>query len=530
MGLFQSLSVVVLVAVTAINLLLAFTVYRSGRDKLSNQLFGLLSIALSLCLIAARLSLEEGKSSDFSLAWIRLTVFFAIPIVLLFYFLVRSIPTGNLELSKRSVSIHIVGSLLVMTLTLTPLVFFGVVPTTGIPRPIPGPAIIIFAAYVLGGTTSLVYIVIKKVGTLSGVERRQLMYIAFGALIMLSLVISTIIIPVAVFQNGTFVTFFPLYTLIFTGAASYAILRHQLFDIKVIATEAVTLILWVVLFSKVFSAQSSTGALTDLTIFLVVVVFGILLIRGVRKEVEQRRELEVLNQKLELLDKQKDEFLSIASHELRAPMTAIKGYISMTQSGDGGEIPVAAQELLSEAATENDRMIRLVNNMLNVARIEEGRMVYETGEVNLATVVKRVFDEFAFDAKNKALQYSYKPAETIHDMVVVDVDRIHEVVANLINNAIKYTDSGSVDVQLMNSSPEVIRFEVKDTGPGMTPEEVSKLFQKFYRAESYVGKAMGTGLGLYISRLLVEKFGGHIGVTSEKGKGSLFWFELPVKS
>ncbi len=239
--------------------------------------------------------------------------------------------------------------------------------------------------------------------------------------------------------------------------------------------------------------------------------------------------LESVNEKLKFLDKQKTEFLNVASHELRAPMTAIKGYISMTQSGDGGEIPVAAQELLSEAATETDRMIRLVNNMLNVARIEEGRMVFAEGQVHLLEVVERVFNEFNFEAENKALKYSYQPTPNTSDFVTVDVDRIHEVVANLVNNAIKYTDEGEIVVKVFNPNPQIVRFEVTDTGPGMTPDEVGKLFQKFYRADSYIGKKMGTGLGLYISKLLVGKFGGKIGVVSEKSKGSTFWFELPVK-
>jgi signal transduction histidine kinase len=210
-------------------------------------------------------------------------------------------------------------------------------------------------------------------------------------------------------------------------------------------------------------------------------------------------------------------------------MTAVKGYISMVQSGDGGEVPVEAGKLLAEAAAESDRMLRLINNMLNVARIEEGRMVYETGEVKLAEVVERVFNEFTFDAQNKALNYTYEPAANISDLVEVDVDRIHEVVANLINNAIKYTDEGSVVARITNPATALVRVEVEDTGPGMTAEEVGKLFQKFYRAESYVGKKMGSGLGLYISRLLVEKFGGKIGVKSQKGKGSIFWFELPTR-
>jgi signal transduction histidine kinase len=112
--------------------------------------------------------------------------------------------------------------------------------------------------------------------------------------------------------------------------------------------------------------------------------------------------------------------------------------------------------------------------------------------------------------------------------VNVDADKINEVIGNLISNAIKYTEKGFVCVKLLQSGKEKVRFEVVDTGPGISKEETEKLFQKFYRVQSNVGKTTGTGLGLYISRLMIEKFGGKIGVESEVGKGSTFWFEIPL--
>ena len=114
-------------------------------------------------------------------------------------------------------------------------------------------------------------------------------------------------------------------------------------------------------------------------------------------------------------------------------------------------------------------------------------------------------------------------------MVFVDKDRIYEVVGNLVSNGIKYTDTGTVTIKLSNPNPGWIRMEIKDTGIGIPENEQNKLFQKFERAESSVGKTIGTGLGLYISKLLVEEFGGQIGLTSEFGKGSNFWFDLPIK-
>lgn len=247
----------------------------------------------------------------------------------------------------------------------------------------------------------------------------------------------------------------------------------------------------------------------------------------IKEATEQLREA---NSKLKELDKRKDEFISVAAHELRAPLTAVKGYLSMINEGDAGKVSKEVREYLEGALEGAEREIRLVNNMLNVSRIEEGRLVYQMGKCNLATIVKTAFEEFKIEARNKELDFSLNISKNIEDKVFVDQDRIYEVVANFISNAIKYTDKGSIAVTLSQPDEQNVRFEVKDTGYGMTQDEQNKLFQKFFRAESSAGKVLGTGLGLYITKLLIEKFDGKLGVVSEKGKGSTFWFELPVVS
>jgi len=239
------------------------------------------------------------------------------------------------------------------------------------------------------------------------------------------------------------------------------------------------------------------------------------------------RRLKKANKKLKELDKRKDEFLSVAAHELRAPMTAIKGYLSMILEGDAGQVSQKIREFLDDAVSGNDRLIRLVNNMLNVSRIEEGRLTYEMGVVCLAKVADDVYDDFIAEAEEKGLSISLKSPSDIKDRVYVDKDRIHEVIGNLISNAVKYTDKGSVTVRLSNPTPQTIRLEVIDTGSGISEKDQGELFKKFSRAETSAGKAIGSGLGLYISKLLVEKFGGKIGFDSQLGKGSTFWFELP---
>ena len=260
------------------------------------------------------------------------------------------------------------------------------------------------------------------------------------------------------------------------------------------------------------------------------IIFGVLLIRSVVREVKQREKLQELTDRLKAMDKQKDEFISMAAHELRAPMTAIKGYVSMVLEGDTGDIPEKARGFLADANNINDRLIRLVNNMLNVGRIEEGRMVYQIEEENLSNAVRMVFSQFAPEAERKGLEYKLEIPSHIKDKVKVDPDRVQEIIGNFLSNAVKYTDKGFIKVKLSQHDSGRIRCEVVDTGPGISKEEQEKLFQKFHRVESNVGKTTGTGLGLYICKLLVEKFGGKIGIKSESGKGSVFWFELPIIS
>lgn len=243
---------------------------------------------------------------------------------------------------------------------------------------------------------------------------------------------------------------------------------------------------------------------------------------------EVKKKLEVANKKLKTMDKQKDEFISMAAHELRAPMTAIKGYVSMVLEGDTGDIPEKARGFLADANNINDRLIRLVNNMLNVSRIEEGRMVYQIEEENLSNAVRAVFSQFVPEAERKGLEYTLEIPNQIKDKVKVDPDRVQEVIGNFLSNAVKYTDSGSVKLVLSQPNEGSVRCEVIDTGPGISKEEQEKLFQKFHRVESNVGKTTGTGLGLYICKLLVDRFNGKMGLESDLGKGSNFWFELPL--
>lgn len=232
--------------------------------------------------------------------------------------------------------------------------------------------------------------------------------------------------------------------------------------------------------------------------------------------------------KIKEIDKEKDEFISMAAHELRAPLTAIKGYLSMIVEGDAGEVSPKARGFLVDTSAVNERLVRLVNNMLNVSRIEQGKLVFQMDNLHLARAARSAFDTFRAEAERKDLEILLEIPEKISDVVFVDPDKIDEVIANLVSNAVKFTNKGFVKIKLLNLQEGAIRLEVIDSGPGISPEEQKKLFRKFYRVESTSGKTIGTGLGLYICKLLIEKFSGKIGLISNDDKGSTFWFELPI--
>lgn len=301
-------------------------------------------------------------------------------------------------------------------------------------------------------------------------------------------------------------------------------------DEGLIVSLIIALVVGVILLAEMLSPPFLRENFFETAALVLILLLIVIIARNIRHEARKRKGMDELAKKLTEIDKQKSEFISMAAHELRAPMSAIKGYVSMVMEGDAGEISEKARRFLADANDINDRLIRLVNNMLNVSRIEEGRMVFQMEEDNLSHSVRAVFSQFAPEAERKSLKYSLKIPNKIKDRVLVDSDRIQEVIGNLISNAVKYTDKGEVAVKLTQPDKATVRFEVSDTGPGISEEEQKKLFQKFQRVETNVGKTTGTGLGLYISKLLVEKFNGKIGLKSKSGVGSTFWFELPLVS
>ena len=243
---------------------------------------------------------------------------------------------------------------------------------------------------------------------------------------------------------------------------------------------------------------------------------------------QKEQELEQANIKLLELDKLKDEFVSIASHELRTPMGAIRAFASMILAGDYGKVSENLKEPLTDIKTSTERLVLLVNDLLSVARIEAGRMKFNLVDSDINTVIKNVTDSLVPLAKQKNLDLGFKMYEGKPILAQMDVDKVKQVLTNLIGNSLKFTDKGGITLNVQKVD-DMIEVDVTDTGVGIAKEDQEKLFGKFQQANVSGDRPAGTGLGLYISREMIRKMGGEIRIkSSELGKGSTFTFSLPL--
>lgn len=226
------------------------------------------------------------------------------------------------------------------------------------------------------------------------------------------------------------------------------------------------------------------------------------------------------------LEEMKRELISIATHELRSPITAIKGYLDMVLSGDTGPVSDETREALLEVVNANRRLADLVDDLLNVSRIEQGKIMIRPQAVDLPALIGETIKDYLPEAENKNIRLTL--AQSDIGKVRADPMRLRQVLNNLISNAVKYTESGSVELNLRRRGAEVL-CEVADTGIGISRENQKKLFSKFYRVRTpETLKIAGTGLGLWISRKLLEMMAGKIWLESQDGKGSTFYFTLPA--
>jgi signal transduction histidine kinase len=235
-------------------------------------------------------------------------------------------------------------------------------------------------------------------------------------------------------------------------------------------------------------------------------------------------QLKRTNEKLKALDETKDEFISMASHQLRTPLTSVKGYVSMVLEGDAGELNPTQRKLLEQSFASSQRMVYLIADLLNLSRLRTGKFVIEAKPTNLAEVIESEVDQLKASAAGRNLTLTYEKPK-VFSSLMLDETKIRQVIMNFADNAIYYTPSGGkINIQLRETKDSV-EFTVNDNGIGIPADEQHHLFNKFYRAKNaQKARPDGTGLGLFMAKKVIIAQGGAIVFHSKEGKGSTFGF------
>jgi signal transduction histidine kinase len=326
---------------------------------------------------------------------------------------------------------------------------------------------------------------------------------------------------------------------------TYSILKFNLMNVKFFAVNVGVTLLGIITLSQVLFADTVKNLIVSSIVFFISSVTGyylIILSRNERLSLERtielnkkvkhvNQELESANEQLKSLDKLKSEFISLTSHQLRNPLTVIKGYASTLSDGDVGELTPKQQEIARHIYISAQGLANVVEDFLNVTKIEQGGMKYIYGPTDVATLVKDLCADMKIVADDKHLAFTTHIEVDTPCMLSIDATKIKQVFLNIIDNSIKYTKEGFVKVSLRAQGEDFVIFSVSDSGVGISEETRAKLFTKFGRGEGSVLNSGGSGLGLYLAEEIVKAHHGRIDITSEGlGKGATFSVVLPKVS
>jgi signal transduction histidine kinase len=529
-----------LIVVVCVILGLGFVVISDSREKL-NRLYSLNILSIicwGLAMIYYRLSTDHTI-----VLWTRLLYVSASLIASNFLYFTYVFPIYKTQTFKNKLAIFFPNIVLILLILFTDGIVKGAeVNSIGENIIYWGNLYIYYVLYILFYFNFAFYRLYKKINiTNNQTEKLQILYLFWGYSSSGLIAFTTnLILPSFGYFTLNWVG--QISTILMATAATYAIIKHQLFNTKVIATELLTFVLWITLLIRFLVSQNLIDYLSNGITLVLVFFVGLFLIKSVIREVNQREKIERLaadlkkaNSRLVELDKQKSEFVSFATHQLRAPLTAMKGYTSLILEGEYGETSPTIKKAISTIFESAKTLTNIVNDYLNISRIELGSMKYTFEMIDLKDMVKEVIAELKpnIDKKELNLSFSTHPSSpTERFMIHADKDKFKQVVVNLIDNSVKYTPQGSLDIHLnKDSQNRKIIFSIKDTGVGIAPEVMPKLFSKFTRAENANKQNIyGTGLGLYVAKEIVEAHKGRVWAESDgEGKGSTFYIEMEME-
>jgi len=315
----------------------------------------------------------------------------------------------------------------------------------------------------------------------------------------------------------------------------YAKKNIRSLEFKIISIELLVLTIWTASLTKTFFSTSIDFMGLNLALFILSIIFGVSLIKTVLKEIKTQKmvnalvnNLRIINDRLRQLDTQKSEFISLASHQMRGPVTSIQGYAGLILDNDYGEVPEKMKAPLEHILHSGKDLSEMINDFLDVVKIEKGDLKFEIERIDVTKMIQDIKEHYIIHANKKGLHLKSKlPDSSI--FIKADKGKIYQAITNILDNSLKYTKEGSISI-VLNSNKEKVFIDITDTGIGINKNEQDFLFKKFNRLSNAKEiDVSGIGLGLFITKEIIESHGGNISVESEgKGKGSTFKIDMPL--
>ena len=534
-----------------IALILGFYIFWNGKQFLLNKLLLIISILFSVWTISTLIAWTNIHSDFIIFIWSFFNLILGLISIFCTYFIYVFLEKKDISVKLKIIFITLILPILVITPSSLNLNGFNI--TTCDAFHFEWLPLKIYATSL--GFLAMIWIFIllirkyknatydfKKQIILMGIGIEFFLFSFFGMEFL-----ATYLTKIGVLLNSGLELYGLFGMVIFMTYISVLIVRFGIFNIKLLATQALIWGLAILIGSQFFFIKVTTNFILNGITFVGIVIFGQFLIRSVKKEVKQREQLEELsgklekskfrleesnlnlekaNDKLKGLDKLKTEFVSLASHQLRSPLTAIKGYTSMLLEGDYGEINPTAKETIERVMQSSNNLTLVVEDLLNVSKIEQGGMKYVMDKFDFSDLAKSISKELSITAEKKGLKLICNIPEDMKCFVNGDKDKLRQTIVNLIDNSMKYTKQGQIEVNMDTKEGKVL-LSIKDTGVGIDPKVKDSLFAKFSRGDGAKLNASGSGLGLYLVKEIIEAHHGRVWADSEGvGKGSTFSIEL----
>ena len=551
----------------AIALFLGFYIFWNGKEVLLNRLLLLISLLFSVWTIATLIVWAGNDGGLMAFIWPFYNLILIFIAIFSIYFIYVFIEKKDIGWLLKIIFLALLAPILILATTKLNIGGFNIANCDAfdfewLPLKTYSSAL---------GALAMIWILVllfKKYRTAKSDFKKQIVLMGLGIELFLfsffgTEFLATYLTRIGILSDSGLELYGLFGMVIFMVYISVLVVRYGVFNVKLLAAQALIWGLVVLIGSQFFFIDFNNiivVVMVSVTV-LISVLFGIILIDSVKNEVKRKEQLQKMstelasaNDKLTKLDNAKSEFISIASHQLRTPLTAIKGFVSMLLEGSYGKVDSKQEDVLNKVYNSNTRLINLVEDLLNVSRMESGRMEFNLEKTDMKPLCKEVMDTFYIKAKDAKLTLEYKLVEGDIPKVLVDGTKMKEVVSNLVDNAIKYCPKGGVTLHLnagkgsqfieqntpgknhFGSEPkiqnkEVVRVIVSDTGIGIPQSELPYLFAKFSRGKDISRlNTGGTGLGLYVGKAIVEANGSRVWAESDgEGKGSRFIIEIPVE-